>query len=282
MKTLLISTVTALSLSAAAQAGLPTFINLADANSAARIDVGGTAAGMSNWLVDDVDRLALQGFWYRTGDMTREENIGTLGVVNAISTDTNPFSDNRQDTASIRYVGQNGASGGSFFIDTSWTIRGSTNGSGRADISEQIVITNNSTFLPLTISFFQYADFDLGTAQTPTIDQSVAILGANRNTASQVGALLLNETIVTPAPTRWSASSQALLAAALTDNAITNLDNVTNFAGPADLAWGFQWDFVIQPGLSVVITKDKSLVPTPGAAALLGLGGLIAARRRRA
>lgn len=280
MKTLLISAVTALSLATAAQAGLPSSFNLGDGNSSALIGLGGNTAGMTNWLVDDVDRLALQGFWFRTSFMDREQNVGTLGVVNAISTDTNPFADTRNDTASVRYVGQNGASGGSFFIDTTWTIRGSTAGSGRADMSETIVITNNSTFLPLTISFFQYADFDLSVGTSD--DLNVAILGANHNTASQTGSVMLNETVVTPAPTRWTATTQLALSLLMEDNSVSNLDNVANLNGPADLAWGFQWDFVIQPGLSVVITKDKSLVPTPGAAALLGLGGLIAARRRRA
>ena len=50
----------------------------------------------------------------------------------------------------------------------------------------------------------------------------------------------------------------------------------------ADLAWAFRWDFTLEAGDTAQISKLKSIVPTPGAAGLLAMGGLFAARRRRA
>lgn len=50
----------------------------------------------------------------------------------------------------------------------------------------------------------------------------------------------------------------------------------------ADVAYGFQWILNLQPGESAILTTGLNLVPTPSALALMGMGGLIAARRRRA
>lgn len=49
-----------------------------------------------------------------------------------------------------------------------------------------------------------------------------------------------------------------------------------------DVAYGFQWILNLQPGESAILTTGLNLVPTPGALALMGMGGLVAARRRRA
>ncbi len=50
----------------------------------------------------------------------------------------------------------------------------------------------------------------------------------------------------------------------------------------ADVAYGFQWILNLQAGESAILTTGLNLVPTPGTLALIGMGGLVAARRRRA
>lgn len=54
--------------------------------------------------------------------------------------------------------------------------------------------------------------------------------------------------------------------------------------GTGDLFGGFQWRVTLAPGASVTLTSyiGVNSVPAPGAVALLGLGGLVAGRRRRA
>ncbi len=282
MKTAALTITALFAFAGSAFAGGPqTSFDLADGNSAAHIDLTGPAAGMNRWTVDQTNRLKLQGFWYRLDTSENENNIGTLNLVGSSSTDTNGFSDNRADTLSARYSGNQGA----FFIDPVWQIRGGTSGSGRADIAETISITNNQRSSPLVISFFQYADFDLSGDDGKSLlpDVSARITGANSNTAQQIGTeVFLSETVVTPAPTRWTVSTFAVLLNALSDGSLTDLDNNSGPIGPGDLVWGFQWNFTIAAGDTVIISKDKSLVPTPGAMALLGLGGLAATRRRRA
>jgi MYXO-CTERM domain-containing protein len=249
-------------------------IPLNDRSASAIVRPVGPGAGMTSLTVDGgPNRLINQSFWFRTASMNREQNVGTLQAQFG-STDTNPFVDNRADTASATYFGS------SFSIEVTWQLRGGLVGSGRADVGESIVITNQSQG-PTTISFFQYSHWALSDTDIPL--DVINIHGAGFNTASQTGAsAFVSETVVSPQPAGFVVGSAANLLGLLSD------DNADNFglagptsAGPGSVAWIYQWNFTIPMGGSVTITKDKSLVPTPGAAALMGLGGLLAIRRRR-
>lgn len=264
---ILLGCVAGAALAMPAQAAITT---LFDGNSAATIDDTGAFAGMTGWNVGGVNQLALQGFWYRITGMNREDNIGTLPIAGILVTDTNGFVDPRPDTLSIRYQGAG------FYIEVSWRLQGGTASSFSSDIAEQIRIVNNGNG-PLAMSFFQYSDFDLGGT---ALDQSVSISGGQIARQSDVG-FVMSETVVTPAPTRFEAGNFPGILNRLNDNAVDNLNNVTGPIGPGDLAWAFQWDMVINPGGSILISKDKQIVPTPGTIALLGLAGMIASRRRR-
>lgn len=286
MNRLALSTIAIAALASPVFAGDPppsAFFQLSDRNAAAGIDLSlGAGSGMTSWVVDDVNRLNLQGFWYRTPGMESESNIANLFRVGAFLSDTNPFVDDNFDTLAVRYEGPQR----SYFIDTTWTLRGGAFGSSVSSIAETIRITNNNLQAPLTISFFQYSDFDLsgGVRGQPFPDQSVVIANGDlHNQANQFGSdIYASETIVTPGPTHYEVGFAGPLLASLNDGLVTTLADIAGPIGPGNLAWAFQWDFIIAPGQSVLISKNKSFVPAPGATALLGLGGLLAARRRRA
>lgn len=250
--------------------------NLFDRSASATIHLSGPAAGMTALRPDgEISRLRYQSFWFRTPGMDNEANVGTLGLAGFQSTDTNPFVDDNVDTASALYAG------GGFTIETVWQLRGGPFGSDRADVGETITITNTDLTAGLVISFFQYSNFILSNGQVPA--DVLTISGAGNNTATQFGdAGFVSETVVTPAPTFYKAGNAAALLALLTNGSVDNMDNTGSPAGPGDVAWIYQWNFNIPLGGSVIISKDKSVVPTPGAIALMGLGGLIAGRRRRA
>lgn len=249
---------------------------LFDRSASATIHMTGPAAGMIDLRPDgEINRLRYQSFWFRTPGMENEANVGTLGLLGLQTTDTNPFVDPSADTASALY------SSGSFTIETVWQLRGGPLGSDRADVGETITITNTQVTAGLVISFFQYSNFILSDGQVPA--DVLTISGAGNNTASQFGnAGFVSETVVTPAPSFYKAGDAAALLALLTNGSVDNMDNTGSPAGPGDVAWIYQWNFNIPLGGSVIISKDKSIVPTPGAVALLSLGGLIAGRRRRA
>lgn len=267
MKLCMLAPIVVLAAAGAAQAVVTT---LEDRNSTTTIQDASTA-GMNSWQVDGVNQMFQQWFWFRYAGDASERGINTLALTGSAVSDTNPFVDNRPDRLRLQYTD----AGTGLQIAPSWTLRGGTAGSGNAGVNEEIRITNNGQ-TRIQLSFFQYSDFDInGTAG----GDSVVITGGN--TAEQFdGVYGSAETVVTPAPFAYQAGNWPSIINSLTDGAVTNLNNN---AGPVlgDCSWAFQWEFDIAPGDSVLISKVKNITPAPGALALLGLGGLIAGRRRR-
>lgn len=223
------------------------------------------ANGMFDWVVDGVDHMHQQWFWFRTGSMQNELPVNSLTLVSDVVSDTD--ADGFGDFLFLRYRGSG------FEIDLRFSLQGGTPGSGVSDMGEQIIIRNTGT-QSLSMSFFQYNDADLnGTA----VDSSLLIgqfpggIGARQVD----NGVALHETVVTPTATRFEANYWPSTLLSLQDGGITNLNNTATLPGPADFTWAFQWDFVIAPGGAFNISKDKRIaaVPAPGAA-LLGLIGM--------
>jgi hypothetical protein len=248
-----------------------------DGNSEAGFDIAaiapGSRVGMDRWLVDGVNHMYSQWFWYRADGMTQEARINSLPLVGAFTSNTN--FDPRPDTFTARW----GAPGGLEF-ETSFSLQGGSAGSGTADIREGIRITNTSTFQTRTISFFQYCDFDL---DSDINDDIVQVLNPNAVSQSDfLSGTTVAETVITPAPTLSEVNLFPTTLGKLDDGLIDNLDGSTGpLLGRRDYTWAFQWNIVLGPGDSWLLSKDKQLIPAPGAIALLGLGGLFAGRRRR-
>ncbi len=240
---------------------------LADGNSTA----GFNDQGQISWIVDGVEQLFDQQFYFRRSSDTREYVLGDggLGNIGSFVTDTNPFRDDRDDAFGNLYADQSGLE-----IETVFTLRGGNAGSGRADLAESITIRNTG-LQTISLSFFQYVDFDLGGDASDDTGWIV-----NGNTVRQEDAeFSVAEVVVTPAPMAWSVSDYPLLDDALNDDDIDNLDNNSHADG--DIAWAFQWNITLDAGDSFIISKDKSIVPAPGAIALLGLSAALVTPRRR-
>ncbi len=241
---------------------------LADANSTATFD---TNSGQISWLVDGVEQIFAQDFFFRRASDTREYRVDdvNLSLDGIFTSDTNPFTDTSHDALAQLYSDGNGLQ-----IETLFTLRGGTAGSSNADLAEQITIRNTSN-ASMSLSFFQFVDFDLGGDFSDDAGQIV-----NGNTAQQAdNDFSVAETVVTPSPTLFQMSNAVLMNAFLNDNNVDNLDGSSSFAG--DVGWAFQWDITLAAGEQFIISKDKSIVPAPGSAMLLGAAGLFAGRRRR-
>lgn len=245
---------------------------LEDRNSVVNVD-NASSAGMTDWVVDGTDHLFQQWFWFRVaGEDTQERPINALPLTGNALTDTNPFVDPRPDNLAMQY------SGTGFTIEPSFQLRGGGSGSGRSDIGEQISVHNNRT-TPLHITFIQYCDFDLNGSAGGDEGQ---ILGPLFNTVRQSEAgFVLSETVITPGPNHFELNLFPVTLTALNDGDIDDLNDFAGPLGPGDVTWAFQWDFVIDPNSSVLISKDKSIVPAPGTAAALVLGAAGLGRRRR-
>jgi hypothetical protein len=248
-----------------------------DLNTTVTFDLGPVApmtqAGMVGWEVNGVNQLYQQWFWFRTSTMAQEMRINALPLLGAGTFNTT-FVDPRDDTFAVSF----GVPGGLLF-DLRFSVQGSLPGDFRSDIAEQIRITNRSPE-PIALSFFQYADLDLG-GTVP--DSFVAVTNPNAVVqADFFQGIWVSETVITPLANLSEVGIFPATLVKLDDGAPDVLNgNVGPLAGPNDYTWAWQWDFVLQPNQSFLISKDKNLIPAPGAGALIGLGLLALSRRRR-
>jgi hypothetical protein len=228
---------------------------LADLNSTVRIDPD-SQAGTFDWVVDGVDQLSQQWFWYRIGSGA-EQSINTLSAASVSATATH---------AEITY-----SAGGLEFL-VKYDLTGGTAGSFTSDLAETIRIRNLGTS-SIDMHFFQYSDFDLNGVAG---GQSVQFFGAGFNKVAQTGlGIEMSETVVVPDATHHEANLFSTTRTSLNNGTATTL-NDSNSAGPGDVTWAYQWDVTVAAGGSFIISKDKHIhaVPEP---ASLGIWGLVAA-----
>ena len=250
-----------------ALAGDPQF-TLADQNSSAVFDLN---SGQISWDVDGVSQIFAQEFYFRRSTDQSEilMSAANLTLEGVFASDTNSFRDGRDDALAQLFSDGNGLQ-----IETIFTLRGGSDGSGRSDLAEQIIIRNLSQGT-MTLSFLQFVDFDLGGDAGDDFGQII-----NGNTIRQSDdEFFVSETVVTPQPTLFQVGNAESIYTMLNDGNIDTLDGTDSWQG--DVAWAFQWDITLQAGESFLISKDKSIVPTPGTLALMGLAGIVANRRRR-
>lgn len=134
----------------------------------------------------------------------------------------------------------------------------------------------NTTNQPITVDLFNYQDLDMG--QTSGDDS-----------ATQSGANVIS--ITDGGNTGWRAEYEGTnafqvasydnLRAILTDMNADNLNGTGLPFGPGDWTGGYQWSFTLMPLTAATASATVTIIPTPGALALLGLGGVAALRRRR-
>ncbi len=234
-----------------AQRSVAALFTLIDDNSSADFNTASSSNNFS-WTVDGVNQLFEQSFWYRIGNVA-EQSVHLLPITLQGTTDTN--FDALPDTLFVRY--NNGAG---LQIETSYKLDGGLPASGSSDLAEQISITNQSAS-PMDFHFFQYADFDLkGTADFDSAEFT------NVNTVQQSeGASQLQETVITPVPSHREIDFFANTLNKLTDAVPTTLSDTPlgTVVGPGDVTWAYQWDFVLAPNQTFLISKDKNM-STPG------------------
>lgn len=255
------------------QHSLAALFTLIDDNSSMTFNTA-SSSNATSWVVDGVNQLNQQAFWYRVGNAA-EQSVHSLPI--AFETATNTNFDPNLDTLFVRYLG------GGFHIDVRYSLDGGLPGSRASDIAEQISISNTGA-APLDFHFFQYNDFDLnGTAQ----GDSATFTNLNAVQQSE-GTLSLSETVITPVPSHREIAFFPTTLNKLTDGGPTTLSDTPGTGvvlGPGDLTWAYQWDFVLPTGGTFQISKDKHLVgvPEPAAAVLLsmGVGLLVGVRRKR-
>jgi len=140
-------------------------------------------------------------------------------------------------------------------------------------VTETLVLTSTAS-TPLSLNLFNYTDYDVN---------------ATSGTDNAIGGIPVIS--VTDGPwtinfeglgaTNYQVTGFSTLRSLLTNTAVNDLNNTGLPFGPGDFTGAFQWVVTLQPGDSITLVERLG-IPAPGALALVGLGGLVAARRRRA
>ncbi|MAE61600.1 MAG: hypothetical protein CMJ49_09615 [Planctomycetaceae bacterium] len=263
-----------------------TVVSLSDNNSTALIDLSpnqgppdpNALGGQYSWVVDDIEHVYQQWFWYRIGSTGPEAPLDDLGLADHRVLDRDGEAGNEKVIA--LYTDED------IEVVLSFVLSGGATGSRSSDILEVIEITNQTTSA-IDMSFFQYVDFDLGGTSN---DASVEIQGGNTAIHEDFN-LRVAETAVVPVPSHYEAGFAAPILGALTDADADTLADNAGPVGPGDLAWAFQWDLHINPGQTHVIAKNKTFhsdadptneeIPAPAAVGggLMLMLGVIKRRR---
>lgn len=228
---------------------------------------------MDTWQVEGVDHLWELDYFYRIGSTGPETNLNTIAPhVGTVAIDSNPFTDQRPDTVSMLY-----STPGVVDVELKISLLGGQVGSGWSDVTHQVKISNTGNEV-MDFHLFEYTDFDLGGTFD---DDTGVILSANKISQSDgIWQMSVSE-VVTPDASHWDIANFPVLANSLKDADTTVL---TDSVGPitGDVEYVLQWDMVLQPGESFILSKDMLIVPEPSSIALVGvISGLGVFIRRR-
>jgi hypothetical protein len=247
---------------------------LADGNSVVTLNLTNPGSGMDNWTVDGQNQLSQQWFYYRIGNTGTAASVGSLTLASV----TQPSASSLNTT----YV-----SPGQFSLQVVYSLVGGANGSGTADLTEQIKI-QNLTSAPLAFNFFQYANFQLGgpaNANNQVVQLETNRKGLYNEALVTTGNIALTENVdsaISPGANNGEAGLVPNTLNNITGTAGYNLDN-TNNSGPGDATWALQWTNGIAANGTLIISKDLNIagVPEPATWSLISLGLVAYGVRRR-
>jgi MYXO-CTERM domain-containing protein len=222
---------------------------------------GGTGVGpTADFVVDagqtDTDHMFQAWWWFRLAGDTRETTLS-----------------NATSWSWVGNVGRLTYTYPTFRATVQYVVTGIEPGLG---FVTQTVTIFNTTNQPLTLDLFNYQDLDMAES-------------ASNDSATQAGANVIS--VTDGGNTGWRAEYEGTnafqvasfdsLRDMLTDINVDNLNGTGLPFGPGDWTGGYQWSFTLSPFTAATASATVTIIPAPGALALLGLGGLIAGRRRR-
>lgn len=230
------------------------------------------------------DHLAGTSWWFRFGDATREQAFAAADVT-----------ERTVGTSYANYTLRDNAAGWQATINYEIFDRPGPGGGPGARVVQSVVFRNLSN-QERVVDLFNYVDpmvaggHDLDSA---TLTQNGFVDPRRTNsitTTDGVWSLDYNDRFIAieaPFPElsrAWRFGEYAADGFGLTDAARTDWASQT-LPVEGDVAGGYQFRMTLnpagQPGSAVFVATQLILAPSPGAAALMSMAGLVALRRRR-
>lgn len=245
------------------------------ANGTIATSATGTGIGSANFrptTTASTDNMFAHTWWFRAGNDTREYTFANTAVAPLTMTGSLVGNNlNTLDTGGYDF-NVSSANGYTFTAQLRWQIVVDVGG---PKVNYSAVI-NNTGASALSLSLINYCDLDgNGTAAADTY----SINGAGDTFSVSDGPTSLEYRAFAPAA--YQATTFSALRTLMSNTAVDNLNN-TVVGSPGDFTGGFQWNLSIDPGASATVGGYVAFVPAPSSLALLGIGSLLAGRRRRA
>jgi MYXO-CTERM domain-containing protein len=248
-------------------------------------------------------RSFLWGFRPTNGSTNGSSLGGTAGGIGTMTISPTTIAQGTSSaTINFSNIQLGATSGPTYQFSVANNISVARPGVGQAFVSNSITVTNTSTFATQNLQFFLMVDsqiLGLGTGGNDRFGAATgSLVGSTRviqfqdvgvtNPGSGGGAYTVNfgadNAGAWEAGTETTAGSNIRTRLASSTNGTTNaLSNSISYT-TGDPFGGYTWNVSLAPGASATFTGYigvNTAVPTPGAMALMGLGGLAVARRRR-
>lgn len=241
---------------------------LSDGGATATLNLGdGTGGtgnlGMNNWTVlNGQNELNQQWFWYAVGN-NAPQSIDTISGATTLSTGPNDLTVTYQNSQ--------------LSVNVEYDLTGNGVGSGSADMMEYIWIDNLSTQNSVTLTFYQYSNFNLlqNNNNSVSISGSPGAYSGAVQTTGGPGGTGIGEVILGPTANYAEAAFVPQTLNELGGATYLTLNDATS-ANNGNVSWAFQWNATIDPGGELDILKDKGLkvtmIPEPSTLAIIVLG----------
>ncbi|RNC69894.1 MAG: hypothetical protein ED859_07070 [Desulfuromonadales bacterium] len=220
----------------------------------------GFSPGVYRWVANNAEWISQQAFYYRIGTTSPEFKVSS-DELDTAALFTVAASNQTASSVTLTFTEK----AGRFSMAVTYDLIGGANGTNRATLKKNVVITN-LTGSPLDFHLFSLSDYDIKTGNF--LYENAAIVGGK---AYQSNFANTTDTIGSGVTLVESATVPPNLAGI--DNGLfvdlangTTPYNIENNAGPfltnGDTQFAFQWDLTLAPATPTSFTITDEIYPT--------------------